>query len=189
MAHYGAPTPKRHYAFGNTSMVLALDRGVLRKWKPSPGQKVVTAERYVDKSGKRRYKGTGKLRATENLGSSKLKPYSSLIFSRGWNNIPQNLHWIISSMLHQGARLVKGNIPFQWVYRYMKTKQNLIISESNWFHILPRHYPMAFARAVADVLEPMKRSAKGCSSASRGVTPGSFYHHPNGVCARATVGA
>ena len=77
MAHYGAPTPKRHYAFGNTSMILALERGVLRKWKPSPGQKVVTAERYLDKSGKMRYKGTPKLRTTENLGSSKFKSYSS----------------------------------------------------------------------------------------------------------------
>ena len=89
MAHYGAPTPKRHYAFGNTSMILALDRGVLRKWKPSPGQKVVTAERYLDKSGKMRYKGTPKLRTTENLGSSKFKSYSSpnFFYLGKWNRI------------------------------------------------------------------------------------------------------
>jgi hypothetical protein len=67
MAHYNAPTPKRHYAYSNTPVVLGLDRGVLQKWKPKTGQKVTTAERYVDKNGKRRYKGTKKLRGTENL--------------------------------------------------------------------------------------------------------------------------
>ena len=67
MAHYNAPTPKRHYAYSNTPVVLGLDRGVLQKWKPKTGQKVTTAERYVDKSGKRRYKGTKHLRTTENL--------------------------------------------------------------------------------------------------------------------------
>eukprot|EP00438_Fugacium_kawagutii_P019457 Skav230460 [mRNA] locus=scaffold186:112906:116152:- [translate_table: standard] len=66
MALYGSPTAKRHYAFGNTAMILGLDRGVLRKSKnTSEKKKVVTAQKYIDKSGKKRYKGTSQLRATE----------------------------------------------------------------------------------------------------------------------------
>ena len=67
MGHYDAPTPKRHYAYANTPVVLRLDRGVLQKWKPKTGKKVKTVEHYVDKNGKKRYKGTKQLRGTENL--------------------------------------------------------------------------------------------------------------------------
>lgn len=49
-------------------MVLGLNKGVLRKWKPSAKEKVVTAARYLDKEGKKRYKGTSQLRGTEKLG-------------------------------------------------------------------------------------------------------------------------
>ena len=69
MGHYQSKTPKRHYAYGNTCVILGLDRGRLRKWKPTGGVKTVTAERYVDSKGKKRYKGTSKLRSTEKLGS------------------------------------------------------------------------------------------------------------------------
>ena len=51
-------------------MILGLDRGVLRKWKPPNGKKVVTAKHYVDKEGKKRWQGTKALRATERLGFS-----------------------------------------------------------------------------------------------------------------------
>jgi len=44
-------------------MILGLNRGVLRKWKPE--KKVTTAERYIDGNGKKRYKGTSSLRGTE----------------------------------------------------------------------------------------------------------------------------
>lgn len=53
-------------------MVLGLDKGVLRKWKPSKEERVVTAQRYVDKQGRKRYVGTSKLQATEKLGLSLL---------------------------------------------------------------------------------------------------------------------
>lgn len=66
MAHYGSPTPKRHYAFGNSAVILGLDRGVLRKWRPK-GKKVTTCQHYLDKQGVKRYKGTSKLRSTEQL--------------------------------------------------------------------------------------------------------------------------
>lgn len=78
MAHYGGRTPKRHWAFGNSRVILALDRGVLRKWKPKPGGHVTTAERYVDGQGKRRYKGTSKLRSTEKLVCNYLKCFFDL---------------------------------------------------------------------------------------------------------------
>jgi hypothetical protein len=68
MGLYSANTPKRHFAYGNTKMILGLDRGVLRKWKPPNGKKVATAKRYVDKAGKTRWQGTKALRATERLG-------------------------------------------------------------------------------------------------------------------------
>ena len=68
MAHFDSRTPKRHFAFGNSRVVLGLDRGVLRKWKPKHGKKVTTAERYTDRSGKHRYKGTSSLKATEKHG-------------------------------------------------------------------------------------------------------------------------
>lgn len=69
MAHYKSPTPKRHYAYSNTKTIHKIDKGVLQGWKKSNAKKVVTAERYVDGSGRKRYKGTGQLRTTETLDS------------------------------------------------------------------------------------------------------------------------
>ena len=66
MAHYKADTPKRHYAYGNSKAIKRIDKGKLVGWKPK-ASKVVTAQHYVDKSGKKRYKGTKKLRSTETL--------------------------------------------------------------------------------------------------------------------------
>ena len=67
MAHYKSKTPKRHLAFGNTKVLLALDRGRLRKEKRAGVSKVQTAVHYLDKQGKKRYKGTAQLKGTENL--------------------------------------------------------------------------------------------------------------------------
>ncbi len=64
---YESKTPKRHYAFGNTNVILGLDRGILRKSKHKGGRKIKTVEHYVDKNGKKRYKGTSHLRSTEKL--------------------------------------------------------------------------------------------------------------------------
>lgn len=72
MALYGSRTPKRHYAFGNTRMILGLDRGVLRKSKFQGRAKVTTVEHYIDKRGNKKYKGTSHLRSTENLVSIKI---------------------------------------------------------------------------------------------------------------------
>ena len=67
MGHYKSSTPKRHYAYSNSSSILKIDKGVLQGWKRSGKNKVTTAERYVDASGRKRYKGTSKLRGTETL--------------------------------------------------------------------------------------------------------------------------
>ena len=63
MLHYGAPTPKRHFAYSNSRCVLKLSRGKLRGWR-----KNVSAKRpvrhYQDKHGKKRYVGTKFLTST-----------------------------------------------------------------------------------------------------------------------------
>ena len=69
MGHYLAPTPKRHFAYSNSMAMNKLDKGVLSGWKKRKNKaNVKTAVTYIDKSGKKRYKGTPALRATETLG-------------------------------------------------------------------------------------------------------------------------
>eukprot|EP00438_Fugacium_kawagutii_P019126 Skav231197 [mRNA] locus=scaffold2432:37207:42079:- [translate_table: standard] len=65
MGHYQSCTPKRHYAYSNSRVIKRIDKGKLQGWKPKSGKKIETAERYIDKSGKKRYKGTKSLRDTE----------------------------------------------------------------------------------------------------------------------------
>ncbi|CAK9052908.1 Uncharacterized protein SCF082_LOCUS28899 [Durusdinium trenchii] len=64
MAHYSSRTAKRHYLYANPPAVLKLDKGKLVGWK-NKDSKVKSAVKYVDGSGKQRYKGTEHLRATE----------------------------------------------------------------------------------------------------------------------------
>ena len=65
MAHYKSMTSKRHYCYSNSPEILKFDKGVLpRNWNSS-SSKVATAHHYVDKKGKRRYKGTNSLKKTE----------------------------------------------------------------------------------------------------------------------------
>ena len=63
--------------------LLGLDRGVLRKWKPKHGKKVVTAERYKDQNGKLRYKGTSSLKSTEKHGVQKKVGVLCFVFCSG----------------------------------------------------------------------------------------------------------
>ena len=66
MAHYGAKTAKRHIGFANSREVRRLDRGRLQINR-STKQKVKTCEKYQDRQGRQRYKGTVHLRGTEIL--------------------------------------------------------------------------------------------------------------------------
>ena len=68
MASYGADTPKRHVCYSNSVQIKKLDKGRLQGWKRRSGKKVKTVEHYRDSTGKRRWKGTKALRATEFLG-------------------------------------------------------------------------------------------------------------------------
>lgn len=60
MMMYGAPSPKRSYAYSNSEHVLELDVG-WRRMKTT----IATVEKYIDRHGKRRYKGSSKLKSTE----------------------------------------------------------------------------------------------------------------------------
>ena len=71
MLHYNGPTPKRHYGFSNSRQVSQIDAGKLRGWATlkkilkDSGKTHQLVDHYVDKSGKRRWKGNANLRASE----------------------------------------------------------------------------------------------------------------------------
>ena len=68
MHHYMACTPKRHYGYSNSPVVLELDKGKLTGWRKRDKKlKVETAVQYRDRKGILRYKGTKNLRKTEKL--------------------------------------------------------------------------------------------------------------------------
>ena len=68
MRHYGSATPKRHYGYSNSQVVTRLDKGKLYEHQRPPREKRIrTADAYIDKHGKKRYKGNKNLRPTENL--------------------------------------------------------------------------------------------------------------------------
>ena len=69
---YGGPTPKRHVAYSNSSAIGLLDLGKLRGWAQkvrtmdARGEKrVKTVEKYKDKQGRLRYKGSTGLKPSE----------------------------------------------------------------------------------------------------------------------------
>ena len=66
MAHYNAPTAKRHWMYGNSPRILDLDKGRLTGWR-RPEKAKQTTRGYHDKQGKRRYVGTSNLRKSECL--------------------------------------------------------------------------------------------------------------------------
>ncbi|CAK9098892.1 unnamed protein product [Durusdinium trenchii] len=65
MGHYSARTAKRHYAYSNSCTVRKIDRGKLHRTQIPQENKPVTCEKYKDRSGKWRYKGTSQLKQTE----------------------------------------------------------------------------------------------------------------------------
>ena len=74
MHHYGAASPKPHYAFANSRSIAGLWKGKLTGWrnhKKSLGKShKTTCEVYMDTKGYKRWKGTKRLRATEILDRS-----------------------------------------------------------------------------------------------------------------------
>ena len=69
MAHFGAATPKRHYAYSNSRQMSFVDRGRLQltAWKAQQEDHVMTAKRSRGSDGKINYQGTSALRGTEYL--------------------------------------------------------------------------------------------------------------------------
>ncbi|CAE7909693.1 unnamed protein product, partial [Symbiodinium necroappetens] len=65
MLHYGAPTPKRHFAYSNSPCIRRFSRGKLRGWKKKvlPGAPK-SAHYYKDAKGKKCYVGTKFLKGT-----------------------------------------------------------------------------------------------------------------------------
>lgn len=64
MSMYGAPSPKRQYAWSNGTAITRLDVG----WKRMRA-KVQTVRQYEDRHGVKRYHGTKALRHTETFAS------------------------------------------------------------------------------------------------------------------------
>ena len=67
MRHYEAATAKRHFAVANSPLITRLDKGKLSMTGVFKRSKVKTCEKYRDRSGKVRYKGTSSLKGTELL--------------------------------------------------------------------------------------------------------------------------
>lgn len=71
MYHYGGATPKRHYMLCNSPHIKDLMGGQLKGWiqhkmkLEEEGKHVSLVQKYIDKSGKRRYKGTKSLKGSE----------------------------------------------------------------------------------------------------------------------------
>ena len=87
MHHFKSLTPKRHYAYSNSKPIHRLDKGVLQGWKAKKkeGNGVVTATRYIDANGKKRYKGTTSLKSTEPLDCSNAVQVFRYLFLLTWD--------------------------------------------------------------------------------------------------------
>jgi len=60
MMMYGSLTPKRSYCFSNAYGIQRLDVG----WRRMKA-KIATVEKYIDRKGRQRWKGTSQLKSTE----------------------------------------------------------------------------------------------------------------------------
>ena len=70
MKNYGHSTPKPTVLFGNTASIEGLMTGKLCKATPTT---VRTTQKYVDSSGKARWKGTSAPKGTQPLASVKTR--------------------------------------------------------------------------------------------------------------------
>lgn len=90
MCHYGAGTPKPHYAYGNSPAVSRLWRGKFggenrKRLDALPAEvkkRLKTCETYVNSEGAACFKGTGNLQKTEILGNWSLQRF--FILHKNW---------------------------------------------------------------------------------------------------------
>ncbi|CAL1170825.1 unnamed protein product [Cladocopium goreaui] len=144
MGHYNSSTPKRHYAYSNSTSVLKIDKGVLQGWKRKGKKKVTTAERYVDASGRKRYKGTSKLRGTEVYPMPFAREFCDLVEElksnvQGKPQLPDPIPSALETF-HHGFELANPELYRQVnlasVYNYLRRSKQLRIPH-DWLPFMP----------------------------------------------------
>ncbi|CAK8994219.1 unnamed protein product [Durusdinium trenchii] len=145
MGHYLAPTPKRHFAYSNSMAMNKLDKGVLSGWKKRKNKaNVKTAVTYIDKSGKKRYKGTPALRATEiyplQFGREMVDIFPHLIASaRGQPRLPAVIPAAAASFqsLPSEDAYSLGFAKLQTTFDYLRRGRHLLIPKE-WEGLIPK---------------------------------------------------
>lgn len=135
MAHYGSTTPKRHYGYSNSVVVLELDKGKLYAHQRRPKtDRVKTADIYYDKNGVKRYKGNRNLRPTERLEFN-FRRFMQFFF--------------LCCVYYLILRFKSLRLCCFFLHVPPHTHQS------------HRVYPMRFARALIDLTDKMKSTALG----------------------------
>ena len=124
---YGSPTPKRQYAWSNSGAIRKLDIG----WKRMRA-KVPTVEHYINKTGRKCWKGTKHLKATQTLDLYRLP--------RVWNFI---VFWFLKCNL-QGKGLL-STTAFGVICSSPYPIENLQL----------REYPVPFADNIVKLREEL----------------------------------
>ncbi|CAK9003810.1 Uncharacterized protein SCF082_LOCUS7912 [Durusdinium trenchii] len=139
MFHYGGKTPKPHYAYSNSEFIGRLWKGKLTGWKKRALEDghVQTCEVYQNKDGKTCYKGTKRLRSTEEypemFGMALVDLYTDLTDSPcGTARLPKRVPPAFESFKkmpdsHEGLRFAA----LGEVYSYLRGNRHLVIP-SEW---------------------------------------------------------
>ena len=108
MKLYGARTPKRHIGYSNSRAVFCLDIGSLPRNKSE--KKSDTTETYHDRRGRKRFKGSKTLKATEWM------PHFLIILIDDWH------HFKISFFINMGrgprtysSGIIRPSLDFTWL--------------------------------------------------------------------------
>ncbi|CAK9102751.1 unnamed protein product [Durusdinium trenchii] len=112
MLHYGGPTPKPHWAVSNSRRISELHRGKFDHagWKAKPKSErdsVKTTIKYQDKQGKDRFKGSSRLRKSEEypvmFGLKLVELYEWLVGScRGQPSLPPTIPTALETFQSMG---------------------------------------------------------------------------------------
>lgn len=150
MGSYGASTPKRHVCFSNSSDIRKLDKGKLQGWKRRSEKKVKTVQHYRDSAGKRRWKGTPALRATEQYPMRFAREVLDMVESlkascKGLPELPADLPPAIVtfSELQWETSDVWTFVDLPPVYEYLRGNRNLKIPEE-WRPFVPKSLAKPF---------------------------------------------
>lgn len=67
MRHFGSPTPKRSKAYSNSKVIGKLNQGRLKRADAYVPPEDRTTDQYTDQAGRKRYKGSKKLKSSQHL--------------------------------------------------------------------------------------------------------------------------